>query len=290
MKQWQQTRRWNMKDAMAMDNLQIQWMSLEERADLAQYLHKQYMRRLAEADKAGVIPYGIKKLQHEYGERYAEIVDIDGTKMTVGEYLGIDLEKNVTRRVNGRNTLAEPYASMPYANNTLYGYIRQLQDFFSWKSSSVAGWRKITEAQDRRLFGTHKEQITLSNGKVINRTVANAHFTDEQRERFWRAIEEAKRRSSNALTSFDSDPLVEGNWVELLYTKDGAGNYVMRGDINWNDPTELLLAVEKVLNGESLETDFDEEAPGVESGSAGSPFGQARGEGEGGTGLEYDSL
>ena len=285
MKKWKTTRRWNMKDALEMDNLQIQWMSLEERADLAQYLHKQYMRRVAEANKAGFTPYGITKLQKEYGKRYSSIVNIDGQEMTVGDYIGISLENDITTRSGNMRTLASPYDNMPYVHNTLYGYIRQLQEFFTWKSGTVKGYQRIIDEQDKRLFGSHREEFVTKGGRTIHRNVANAHFTEEQRERFWAAIDEARRRSSNLLDSFHSEALREGNWIQLLFKEDKDHNLVPRGDIQWDDPVKLLEAVEKVLNKEDL--DFEEEEPTEVIGNVGGPFGQVQ---EGGNVLEHDQL
>lgn len=262
---WKLTKKWTMREVnklkiplrmgygVTYDKSAIDKMSLHELADLSQYLQDMYKRRVREAKKAGTTPYGITKLQNEYNKQFDDIIDVDGKKMSIGELLGISLDSPITKGVKGNRIFSEGYANMRYARQSLEGYINSMLNFFSWKSSTVKGWEAITKAQDIRLFGVDDEGAPLK------------RMSDEQRTKFWNAIDELRKRSTNALDYEHSEPLITANWLTLFDEK---------ADINWNDPTSLMLAMEKIINGEELK--FPEyDGTGNEDGAT--PFGEVVG-------------
>ena len=287
---WKLTRKWTMREVnkliqkrktksdvmfITYDKGKIDKMSLPELADLSQYLYSQFQRRVAEGKKAGIMPFGITKLYDDYAKRYEDIIDVNGKKMSIGEFLGIDLDKPITRMTKGNYSLNEPYASMRYVRQQLEAYINSMLNFFSWKSSTVAGWEKIQLEQDFRLFGGQQEGKGLyyyvkdpSTGKrrlIVNQPVKR--LTESQRKAFWKAIDELRKRSTNVLDHEHSEPLVTADWT-ILFDENT--------NVNWDDPTALMLTMEKIINGEELQ--FPEYAPtqvGNEDGAT--PFGEVVG-------------
>lgn len=262
---WKLTKKWTMREVnklkiplrmgygVTYDKSAIDEMSLHELADLSQYLQDMYKRRVREAKKTGVTPYGIIKLQNEYNKQFDDIIDVNGKKMSIGEALGINLDSPITKGVKGSRVFSQSYANMRYARQSLEGYINSMLNFFSWKSSTVKGWEAITKAQDIRLFGVDEKGAPLK------------RMSDEQRTKFWSAIDELRKRSTNALDYEHSEPLVTANWLTL---------FDENADINWNDPTSLMLAMEKIINGEEL---IFPEYDGTGNKDGATPFGEVVG-------------
>lgn len=287
---WKLTKKWTMREVnklaikrksksdvmfITYDKAKIDEMSLPELADLSQYMYSQFQRRVKEAKKAGVMPYGIQKLYDDYAKRYEDIIDVNGQQMSIGEYLGIELDKPITVMKKGNYSLAEPYASMRYARQQLEAYVNSMLNFFSWKSGTVAGWEQIQLQQDYRLFGGEQEGKGLyyyvtdpSTGKrkrMVN--TPRKRMSESQRKAFWRAIDELRKRSTNALDYEHSEPLITADWITL---------FDENLNVNWDDPTALMLTMEKIINGEELS--FPEYAPtqvGNEDGAT--PFGEVVG-------------
>lgn len=253
-KSWKLTNKWTMRKVKALSLDDISRMTLPERADLAQYMYKQFQRRVNEAARAMVLPYGIKKMYMEFEKKYSDIIDVGGKEMSIGEFLGIDLDKPITVSKKRNISLAEPYASMKYANQSLFAYINQMKDFFSWKSSTVKGWQAITLEQDKRLFG-------VENGRPLHR------MDEYQRIQFWKAIDEIRGWSTNALDYEHSEPLVTADFITL---------FDENRHLDWSDLTALSQAVEDIINGREMQ--FPEYSPddrGNEDGAT--PFGEVAG-------------
>lgn len=273
-KSWKLTNKWTMKKVKALSLGDISRMKLAERADLAQYMYKQFQRRVNEAARAMVLPYGIKKMYMDFEKKYSDIIDVGGKEMSIGEFLGIDLDKPITINKKGNISLAEPYASMKYANQSLFAYINQMKDFFSWKSSTVEGWRTIATMQDARLFGhtgrilkyilVKQEDGTRKRVPVyepLNR------MDEYQRIQFWKAIDEIRGWSTNTLDYEHSEPLVTADFITLF---DESRH------LDWSDLTALSQAVEDIINGREMQ--FPEYTPdnrGNEGGAT--PFGEVAG-------------
>lgn len=251
---WGLTKRWTMRKVKNLSLDEISRMKLPERADLAQYLYKQFQRRVNEAARALVMPYGIKKMYMDFEKKYSDIIDVNGKEMSIGEYLGIDLDKPITTSKRGKISLAEPYASMKYANQTLFAYINQMRDFFSWKSSTVKGWQAITLEQDKRLFGEE-------NGVPLHR------MDEYQRIQFWKAVDEIRGWSTNTLDYEHSEPLITADFITL---------FDENRDLDWSDLTGLSRAIEDIINGK--ERTFPEYTPDVTGNEGGAtPFGEVAG-------------
>lgn len=287
---WKLTKKWTMREVnklsqkketpngvmfVTYDKKKIDSMSMAELADLSQYLYKQFQRRVKEARAAGVNPYGITKMYSDFAKRYDDMIDVDGKSMSLGEYLGLDLDKPITVMDKGFYQLSEPYASMRYARQQLEAYVNSMLNFFSWKSGTVAGWEKIQLEQDFRLFGGsvegkglyyyEKDPVTGKRTLKVNSPIKR--MTESQRKAFWDAIDELRKRSSNALDYEHSEPLVNADW-SILFDENL--------NVEWNDSTALVLTMEKIINGEELT--FPEYAPtnvGNEDGAT--PFGEVEG-------------
>lgn len=251
---WKLTNKWTMRKVKNLSLDDISRMKLPERADLAQYMYKQFQRRVNEATRAMVMPFGIKKMYMDFEKRYSDIIDVDGKEMSIGEFLGIDLDKPITTSRKGNISLAEPYASMRYANQSLFAYINQMLDFFSWKSSTVKGWQAITLEQDKRLFGQE-------NGKPLHR------MDEFQRIQFWSAIDEIRKWSTNTLDYEHSEPLITADFITL---------FDENLHLDWSDLTSLSKAVEDIIMGREIK--FPEFAPDEHGNKGGAtPFGEVAG-------------
>lgn len=273
-KSWKLTNNWTMRKVKNLSLDDISRMKLPERADLAQYLYKQFQRRVNEAARAMVMPYGIKKMYMDFEKKYSDIIDVNGRQMSIGEYLGIDLDKPITKMRRGDISLAEPYASMKYANQTLFAYINQMKEFFSWKSGTVEGWTNIKDMQDARLFG-HTDKILrytmIKNAEDKLEKVPIYEplrtMTEFQRVQFWSAIDEIRKWSTNALDYEHSEPLLTADFI-TLFDEDR--------NVDWNDLTSLSRAIENIINGN--ERTFPEYAPDSSGNDGGAtPFGEVAG-------------
>lgn len=251
---WKLTNKWTMRKVKNLSLDDISRMKLPERADLAQYMYKQFQRRVNEAARAIVMPYGIKKMYMDFEKRYSDIIDVNGKQMSIGEFLGIDLDKPITKSHKGSISLAEPYASMRYANQSLFAYINQMRDFFSWKSSTVKGWEAITLEQDKRLFGEE-------NGSPLRR------MDEFQRIQFWSAIDEIRKWSTNTLDYEHSEPLVTADFITL---------FDENLHLDWSDLTTLSKVVEDIIMGREITfPEFTPDERGNEGGAT--PFGEVAG-------------
>lgn len=251
---WKLTNKWTMRKVKNLSLDDISRMKLPERADLAQYMYKQFQRRVNEASRAMVMPYGIKKMYMDFEKRYSDIIDVDGKQMSIGEFLGIDLDKPITTSRKGNISLAEPYASMRYANQSLFAYINQMRDFFSWKSSTVKGWEAITLEQDKRLFGQE-------NGMPLRR------MDEFQRIQFWSAIDEIRKWSTNTLDYEHSEPLITADFITL---------FDENLHLDWSDLTTLSKVIEDIVMGREITfPEFTPDEHGNEGGAT--PFGEVAG-------------
>lgn len=216
---WKNPRKWTMKKAMAVKLPELLKMSLAERADLAQYFQSAYSRRLKDANKAGVMPYGIHKFQK----------DMEIMKQTYG----VDLSNRVVSGVK-EHRLSPKWRNVPYVGNVLTAYISNMQDFFTWKTNTVAGWNKLKIKESTELFGWHYEKN--AKGKKVR--VPNYVMTDEERGKFWEVYHELIKRETNTIVQSDpgarthyrgiKESGLSKYWSELAESEDIGGMSTIR--------------------------------------------------------------
>lgn len=247
-RKWNLTEKWNMGKAKKLTIFDIQSMTLPEKADLAQYYYTMFRRRVNEASRAGIMPFAIRKMFRDFNETYSTEIDINGEKMAIGDYLGFNLSTPITRYKSGKYELNPIFDKLPYVNNTLVGYINMMQDFFSWETSTVAGWKKFARNQDIRLFGADKKGNP------------NHSLTDLERDAFWKAYNELKTRGTTML--LDSESIINTGYSMLWMDKK------FTDSINIHDITSIVRRLEEIWNKQELEF------PEIIGGDENNPFEQ----------------
>lgn len=225
---------YTMYDIRKMNIDDLRRLTLEERADVAQTMYTRFQRIVNEAAVAGVVPYGVVKLYRDFDRaNNIPIVNPDGSTTTLAEMYGMSLDKPITRNVPGLTGWRRltPEWDRRYANQALLSYITMMKEFFSWKSSTVAGWNKIAEKQDIALFGADEWNRPLR------------RMSERERTAFWSTFEEIKKR---------------GNYI---YGQDGFDlkhlGAVWKADPReYNDIELLAKRMEKALNPEKPIPEF----------------------------------
>lgn len=185
---WTPKRKWTMKDAKNVKLPELLKMTKEERADLAQYLQSAFMLRVKESRRKDIMPYGLQKIIDD-----AEIIR---------EKYGVSIYDRIVSGVKNHK-ITSKWDNVPYVNNVLSGYISMMQDFFTWKTNSVAGWNRVRNKESGELFGY--KYIAGSNGR--RKKVPIRIMTEEERRKFWAAYHElVKRESNNIVLSDPSKP------------------------------------------------------------------------------------
>lgn len=191
--------RWTIKKAVSLSPIEIQRMNTEQRAELAQFLHSQFLTRNAQFKRSGTQGYALTKL-------------IDDMKF-VSDKFGMDMNPfdTVVRARGKSRILSSTYANRKNPQNALATYIGLMQDFFSAKSSTVKGWREIGEEQDRRLFGERVVGIRAGR-RYKNRTdiryikEIRYRMSDAERNTFWKVYRELYKSGAwTGITSYDSE-------------------------------------------------------------------------------------
>lgn len=173
---WKGTgRKWNIRKALDVGIIGLLRMNTRERAELAQFLHVQFVRRAEQFAKAGRVGYALSKLVEDMAE--------------ASQKLGINLDPfdPVVEHKNKTRYLAETFANRSNPQNALASYIVLMQDFFNAKSSTVRGWDKIGREQDKRIF----------RGKY--------RMNDAERIMFWRVYREITKTEWTGIHDYSSD-------------------------------------------------------------------------------------
>lgn len=228
---WKPTKKWTMKAAMDVKLGDILKMNMEERADLAQFFQTNFMRRYNEAVKKEIMPYGLDKIVKDF-----EVIE--------SKY-GVSIYDKVTQGVKS-HYLSDSWYQVPYTANVLNAYISMMQDFFTWKSNSVAGWEKIKNKESGELFGWN--MIRQANGR--NKRVPKYVMSDSERRTFWKLYHELVKREQNPLLASDAvmpthykgiiDSGLADFWRELALNEEG------KYDIDLSDNSEA--GITKLIN------------------------------------------
>lgn len=228
---WKPTQKWTMKKAQAVKLEDILKMKVEEKADLAAYYQKMFERRYKEAIEKDVMPFGIEKLEKDF--------------KTFGAKYGVTLwDRVVSGSVHHRVT--DSWQQIPYLSNVLNSYISTMQDFFTWKTSSTAGWMKVRNKESGELFGWKMEMQPNGRRKKIPRYL----MSDAERRTFWKLYHELIKREQNTLLQSDSvspthykgikDSMLADFWRDLAINENG------EYDVDLSDSSEE--AITKLIN------------------------------------------
>lgn len=177
-------KKWTMKETKELSDKDIFKMSTQELADLGQYYYSAFHRRIQEGVRQGVMPYGVRKMYNDLEKAKSEMILTQQGETSLDKLIGWDLDTPVTRKRKGMVELSETYLSMNRPRNALMSYVFAMREFFTWKSGSVAGWKRIARQQDINLFGADE--------------FGNPRYSMNEAERlkFWELYDELKRRGT----------------------------------------------------------------------------------------------
>lgn len=213
--------RWTMKKAENVDFIALRRMTEIEIEQLTRFLINIYASRMKRAKKSGDIPFGLEKIANEWAEHSIILSSLTGVDDILNE------------------------KGLPFRRNALIALASYLNTALRWESSTIPGWKRIVKKQDIMLFGSNKK------GKP------RYSLTNEQRKKFWRAIDEIRARGNTALYYGNSDPLKSTDFSILWES----------GDEIWSDPVALMDKISELLNKNQM--NYPEYTPGEQS----DPFG-----------------
>ncbi len=252
MERWKSTgKKWNLKEAQALDIHEIAKMSLPEKAELAQFYRNQFQLRANTFVKALVVPYAFSKMYKDY-EEIANSPKISDVRKAINPDTTVVIS-------NGRyRELSPEFDALPKPGYYLTNYIHRFQSFFNAKSSTVKGWEEISRQQDTELFGADYIQkrkytyVTDENGKRRRIELQGPFFeirpknrlTDVERVKFWSIVDEAKRAGWLNKFGYSSEQMhrqIATLWTNSIFsTKDIDDAY---------DTIYNLLGVERLKEG-----------------------------------------
>ena len=177
---------------MNVGNLELNRMTLEERAELAEFFRVAFARRQREFFKEGRVSYPLTRIWEDMGE--------------IGQKLGFDMtpDNQIVHNRGGMRELTGEYAKLQRPHNQLATYISLMQQFFEGKSSTLAGWKAIAREQDIRLFGGEQRTKLDSRGRTITYIVPKYEMTDADRINFWKVYAELYKSGWTAINSYAS--------------------------------------------------------------------------------------
>lgn len=238
--------RWTLKSATSLPLIELMKMDTRERAELAQFLHNQFQLRVNSFVRAGTVSYALNKIYQDVEK--------------VNEKLGfsLDLDANVVTSKRGMRVLSTEFAERKNPQNALASYISLLQGFFSWKSSTVKGWREIGEKEDKRIFGVNTVRAYRyeigADGKrhriYYDKEVGPKYqMTDAERIQFWRVYED----------------LYKTGWTNLTYSSESQrefGSLWMKGKLSVSSFEDAYSHMEAMLS--AVPDKIEEHAPNVQ--------------------------
>lgn len=187
---WKGADKWNLKSAQGVGTLALLKMSMQQKAELAQFYYNQFNLRVNTYTPAE-IPFAFTQLVHNFDRMQKS------EKLTPLQR-AITIESPVVIS-NGRyRELNYPFSEMENPNASLNSYIRRMQAFFDAKTSTVSGWREVSKAQDISLFGSEKgtkyHYEKDENGKRhrVYEEIPKYTLTDDERRKVWQIINLAK--------------------------------------------------------------------------------------------------
>lgn len=236
-------RKWTMAEALSVTSGEILKMKLPERAELAAFLQSKFNQRVASYRRAKSYnnPYAYQKLMDDFKE-LSEVADYN-----------FDFMSKVIEVKGRKHTLGSAYAALDMPNQKLHSYISQMQDFFSAKTSTVSGWRKVISNESEKLFGYTEYK---RGGKTYKRL--NHLMTEEERGAFWKLYEEI--RKSGRTVIYSSDAMRETGFTRIWRKK------LKNNEWNFDDLTGMMndMLSELKASGQYVR-DIPEYKPGISS-------------------------
>ena len=196
---WQRpNKKWTLNEAIRLDTVDIMRMNTVERAELAEFLRQQFIRRRGQFERAGLKSFAFVKLEDDIDR----VRHSDKVKGTIWNVTDKYFDNPVINRFrDGTSHLEANWAYLQRPANSLTSYIVTLQDFFNAKSSTVSGWKKITAEQDARIFGVQnmrRKRVMNSDGKTYHYEYVPVYenpkrrMTDDERTQYWRLMRQYK--------------------------------------------------------------------------------------------------
>lgn len=244
-------RRWNLKKAQDVGMFELAKMSTQEKAELAQFYYNEFNRRSEQFVRAGVIPYAWRKMFRDYQKR-AESDKVSDLQRA------ISLDSPIVEKTGHYRQLAYPFSEMSNPSPSLSAYIRRMQAFFKSKTSTVKGWKEVSNAQDVALFGGELNgkyrYAKDENGKRhrVYIIVPNDTLSEAERIALWEVIDLAKDEGWLNRFGYDSGQA----------HKDIASLY-FSGEITHGDIEKALKDINDIINQrERRRTEFSDVATG----------------------------
>lgn len=178
-------RKWTIKEATSIEGMSVRKLSMQDKADLAHFLYTNYQRRLGQFSRAGREGYA----QHVIQKKFDRLNEKGRMMYTLQE-------DPLTIRGKTR-ILSNALAGAENPNAALTNYILMFQDFFKSESSTVKGWKRITENQDKRLFGIKN--------RLGNWSRPAHRMADAERIRFWSVYDELVNTGWTTINDYSSD-------------------------------------------------------------------------------------
>lgn len=254
---WKGADKWNLKSAQGVGTLALLKMSMQQKAELAQFYYNQFNLRVNTYTPAE-LPFAFTQLVHNFSRMQKS------EKLTPLQR-AITLESPIVVS-NGRyRELNYPFSEMENPNASLNSYIRRMQAFFDAKTSTVSGWREVSKAQDISLFGSvrgtkyHYEKGDDGKRHRVYEEIPKYNLTDEERRKMWQIINLAK--DAGWLNRFGYDSGQAHKELAGLWMK-GAFNDIddILGDIDKSYNRILAIMKEK----EEKRGMFADVTPGIE--------------------------
>lgn len=237
-------RKWTLKEAANLSPMSIAIMNVGERAELANFLYRNFNLRVSTFVQANTIPFALTKLLRDFNKIQTSEYTPDATRQ-------LNLEQSPANIRKGRIYLSSMFDGNSYPGAALSSYISQLQSFFRAKSSTVKGWQEIGYAQDMRLFGAVMEPRKRSYNAIVRPAF---RLTDDERRKFWAVWDEAKKAGWENLFGYDS-----GQAHREMASMWRSGNF------NFMDIDEAYIKMEKMMLDKTKKTPgyYEEHKPGM---------------------------
>ena len=183
-------KKWNLKSAQGVGNIHLLQMSLQQKAELAQFYYNQFNLRVNTYNPAE-LPFAFVQLLHSF-DKASKSDRLGPLQQRISIETPIVIAKGRYRELN------YPFSEMDNPNSSLNNYIRRMQNFFGAKTSTLTGWREVGKQQDIALFGAvrgtkyHYEKDENGKRHRVYEMIPKYTLTDSERRELWEIIDLAK--------------------------------------------------------------------------------------------------
>ena len=271
-------KKWTLAKAQELDTSSIAFakMTVQEKAELAQFYYNQFNLRVESYAKALTVPYAFSHLMESF-KKQKDSVNLTDLQRSVS------LENPVVVPKGKYRTLNYPFSEMKSPVASLNSYIRRMQSFFEAKTSTVKGWRDVGNQQDVSLFGGyltgkyHYEKDDNGKRHRVYEVVAKESLSDADRVKLWSIIDLAKDAGWYNRFGYDSGQAHKdiaqlwqsGNWnvndideaynkiLDILEVQKEDREYYLK-KARYNTDIELNPTKEAGERGDNLDGDLFE--------------------------------